>query len=171
MTLQNYTILLVDDDAKLIRGLERHLASDSCSVFSAVSAREAMAVVCGTHIDVVVCDNAMPGMSGVALLAHFRRDHPEVRRIMLTGELSARDRGRLSRDIGVDAILEKPCDAACLAATIQRVLWGKQQASNYRSRHLLEESQLDSKWTSDTHGIIQSISRWLMNKNGEEHSQ
>jgi DNA-binding NtrC family response regulator len=118
----NVTVLLIDDDARLLRGLERHLYDRGCTVLTAVSAREAIAILHEKHVDLVVCDNAMPGMTGVTFLAHLAQSHPNVARVVLTGHLPGRDRNRLTQEIHVDAILEKPCEANVLADTIDRVL-------------------------------------------------
>ena len=161
MSESEYVVLLVDDDARLLRGLERHLVDFSCSVLAAVSAHEALALVRETPVDVVVCDNAMPGMSGVSFLAHLGQEHPDVRRIMLTGQVTDRDRSRLLQEIGVDAILDKPCGAHEVAATISTVLRSPPAQTTQRSRLEIESYATEASASTDGDSIVQRLASWM----------
>ncbi|HEY1099543.1 MAG TPA: response regulator, partial [Myxococcota bacterium] len=50
------------------------------------------------RFDIIVSDQVMPSMSGTDLLGLVRRLHPEVMRVMLTGEID--------RQLAIDAINE-----------------------------------------------------------------
>ncbi len=114
------TVLLVDDDAQLLRGLERNLADKNYDVLTAVSAAEAMAVLKQHEVHAVICDNQMPGTSGTQFLSIVRRDHPNVVRVMLTGCISPTDAWKVVNDIGVYRLFTKPCNALELAIAIRQ---------------------------------------------------
>lgn len=114
------TILLIDDDPKLLRALERHLEDEGYKIVTAVSAAEGMAVLKHHHVDAVICDHMMPGTSGTQFLANVRRDHPEVVRFMLTGNISKNDAWRVVNEIGVCRLFIKPCSPLELAISVRQ---------------------------------------------------
>jgi len=58
-------------------------------------------------VDLVLVDHQLPGPSGLEILAEVRAGRPEVRTIMLSGDVSVRE---AARQLGVDAFLKKPFD-------------------------------------------------------------
>jgi DNA-binding NtrC family response regulator len=82
------TVLLVDDDPNLLAALRRSFAGAPLRVLAASSGLEALDVLRAEEVDVLVTDEAMPGMSGGELLTQARRLHPDVVRMMLTGHAS-----------------------------------------------------------------------------------
>ncbi len=72
--VSEYRVLLVDDEA-FIRGMTARLLKDlGCEHFlEAGNGREALAILDapGAHIDLVLCDLAMPDMDGVEIVRHL----------------------------------------------------------------------------------------------------
>lgn len=116
------TVLLVDDDAKLLRGLERSLAVEDYEILSAVSGAEAKAMLAKRSVDLVVSDNLMPGMLGTQLLADVRKAYPHIRLLLLSGYMPATVAQRAIDEIGVLRVLNKPCKASHVAAAIRESL-------------------------------------------------
>lgn len=79
-----YTILAVDDEPANLRMLERLLRRDY-RVLSATSGEEALAILNGDRVDLIITDQRMPGMSGTDLLRESMRSNPDATRIILTG--------------------------------------------------------------------------------------
>lgn len=80
-------ILVVDDEPRMGRALQRLLAADH-DVTAVLSAQEALELVSGgARFDVVLCDLMMPGMSGMDLHARVESAAPEVaaRMVFMTG--------------------------------------------------------------------------------------
>ena len=65
------TILLVDDDIRVVTALQRSLHK-SYQVEIAGSAAEALEAIAGTSYAVVVSDLQMPGMNGIELLRRVK---------------------------------------------------------------------------------------------------
>ncbi|MEP3480483.1 MAG: response regulator [Fuerstiella sp.] len=115
------TVLLVDDDAKLLRGLERHLGSEF-TVMTAVSPAEANAVIARNNVDVVVSDNLMAGTLGADFLSRLSSEHPEIKLLMLSGYMPDALAQRVMSECRVHQVLTKPCESSVVAEAIRRAL-------------------------------------------------
>ncbi|HEX9010868.1 MAG TPA: HDOD domain-containing protein [Holophagaceae bacterium] len=113
-------ILFVDDDALVLKGLERSLRSlrgDWDMAFVQEGA-EALSRLDEGAFDVVVSDLQMPGMSGVELLSRVKARYPSVVRMALSGQA---DRETAFRCLEVaHQYLSKPCDPGLLKARIRQ---------------------------------------------------
>jgi DNA-binding NtrC family response regulator len=133
------TVLFVDDEPMMLRGLQRTLRNDPFEIATAASGAEALLYVARNRVDAVVSDFEMPGMSGVELLARVRELAPTSVRMMLTGKpslelaIAALHRGEIQR------FFTKPCNAAELSGSLRRALREKELLEN--ARRLLQELQ------------------------------
>ncbi|HTO70388.1 MAG TPA: HD domain-containing phosphohydrolase [Myxococcota bacterium] len=115
-------VLFVDDEVNILKALSRLFRSEPVRVLTASSAAEALALLAGERVQVVVSDQRMPGTTGVRLLAQIRERHPEIVRILLTGHteigvaIEAINHGEIFR------LLTKPWNDAELRATVRQAL-------------------------------------------------
>ncbi len=79
------TVLLVDDEPSVLSALRRLFRTQGYRIEQCTSGADALALLHGTPVDLVVSDMRMPGMDGAAFLAQVRSQHPSVVRILLTG--------------------------------------------------------------------------------------
>ena len=113
------TVLLVDDDALISMATSDTLKDLGHRVIEAPSGRKALEILrAGTAVDVVVTDQAMPGMTGSQLAAEIRASWPDLPVILATGyaELPGD-----ADDLGLPR-LDKPFGQEDLAAAIAGVL-------------------------------------------------
>ena len=113
-------ILFVDDDHKVLDGLQRTLLGmgSEWEIEFASSGREALEILKGKSFHVVVTDMRMPGMDGCQLFERVKNLHPQVVRIILS-EYS--DKDIILNSAGLThQFLAKPCDAEALKSTIAR---------------------------------------------------
>lgn len=114
-------ILFVDDEQKLLEGLQRMLRPlrNEWQMHFCPSGADGLAKLETTPIDVVVSDMRMPGMDGAAFLTHVSEKYPSVIRIVLSGQFDVEAGLRLVQV--AHQLLAKPCNPAELKAAIQRL--------------------------------------------------
>jgi CheY-like chemotaxis protein len=115
-------ILFVDDDPHVLAGL-RNLMHRERTRWESVfvdGGDAALARLAEAPFDLVVSDMRMPGMDGVQLLERVRQHWPATVRVMLSGSADAEEVARASA--AVDELIGKPCSAATLKATLERML-------------------------------------------------
>lgn len=78
-------ILIVDDDPRILRALERLLRRNGFEVRCCAEAEAALAAVEAFQPFAVISDFKMPGENGLRFLARVRELLPTARRCLLTG--------------------------------------------------------------------------------------
>ncbi|WP_238384377.1 response regulator, partial [Teichococcus vastitatis] len=80
------TILAVDDDPLVLANTAAMLEDLGHIVLQAASGQEALAIAKARHrLDLVVTDQAMPGMTGTQLGAHLRCEQPNLPVLLVSG--------------------------------------------------------------------------------------
>lgn len=114
-------LLLVEDDAKLVRALGRGLQREGYAVDLARTGDEALAQASVHDYDAIVLDVMLPGLDGFSVCEALRRRQRWVPVLMLTArtEVAARIRGL---DAGADDYLVKPFDFGELLARLRALI-------------------------------------------------
>jgi two-component system, probable response regulator PhcQ len=133
------TILLVDDEVNVTEALKRSYRREPYTFVTATSAEAAQQILASQHVDVVVSDEQMPGMSGSEFLSKVRAQYPHTIRMILSGQASLEAAVRAINEGEVYRFFLKPCNPTDLLFTIQRALAHKQLEE--QSRKLLREFQ------------------------------
>jgi DNA-binding NtrC family response regulator len=110
-------ILFVDDDALVLSSLRRSLRGYPWEVHFCSDPTEARSLVDELRIDVIVSDEAMPGMSGMQLLSSLAGD--DVVRVMMTGHGDRSLAMRAINEANVFRFIDKPWNDAALKVTLQ----------------------------------------------------
>jgi diguanylate cyclase (GGDEF)-like protein/PAS domain S-box-containing protein len=82
------TLLIVDDDVNVLSSLHRLLRRDGYRILTAVSPQEGFELLALHPVQVVVCDQRMPLMSGTEFLSKVKEMYPDTIRIILSGYTS-----------------------------------------------------------------------------------
>lgn len=117
--MEEYRILLVDDDQFILKTLGPALESQGWSVKTAANGEDAIALIAKMHFDLVITDLFMGEADGIAVLKAIREQFPDVMVIILTGYgdlRSAIDALRLD----VDDYVLKPCETEELFFRVRR---------------------------------------------------
>ena len=121
-------ILCVDDEPELLRSLRLTLRKHF-DVTIAESGRAGLAAVAAAleaghqpAFDVVVSDMRMPEMSGAQFLATMYADHPEIPRLLLSGQSDLESTISAINDAKILRFLTKPCAPELLIETIDECL-------------------------------------------------
>jgi HD-like signal output (HDOD) protein/ActR/RegA family two-component response regulator len=113
------SILFVDDEPRLLEGLQRSLRSQRAQwdMSFATSGDEALRLMAQKPFDVVVTDMRMPEMDGATLLERVRERYPAVARIVLSGYVEKE--AALRAAPVAHRFLAKPCDPMELRDAIE----------------------------------------------------
>ena len=114
-------ILLIDDEADILRVLSMSLRADGYEVVTALSGEEGLAVFEKESPDLVLTDIKMPGMDGIEVLKRIKSlsDEPEV--IIITGHGDI-DSAIEALQFGASDFINKPVRDKALAISLKRAL-------------------------------------------------
>jgi two-component system, OmpR family, response regulator MprA len=115
------TILVVDDDPKLLKMVQRTLAYEGFQVLTALDGREALAQAISQRPDAIVLDWMMPDLDGLEVTTRLRAAADTVPILMLTARDAVQDRVT-GLDGGADDYLVKPFSPAELLARLRALL-------------------------------------------------
>ncbi len=101
------TVLVVDDEVRSQDAMRRTLDEDF-TVFTASSADEARGLLQRQPVSVILCDQRMPGTTGVAFLKEVRERWPEVVRIVISGYTDSEDIIAGINEAGIYQYILKP---------------------------------------------------------------
>lgn len=115
------TVLVVDDDQKLLKMLQRTLMYENLSVLTAVNGAEALAIVHNQHPDLIILDWMMPKMDGLEMVRRLRDEENQTMVLMLTARDAIENRVD-GLESGADDYLVKPFAPAELVARVHALL-------------------------------------------------
>ena len=130
------TLLFVDDESKVLQGLQRQLRSmrHEWDMHFADTGGKALDFMASNRVDVLVSDMMMPEMDGAELLTEVSKRHPNTVRIILSGHA---DREAVLRLVGpAHQCLSKPCDAEELRTAVGRAFALRDLLSNEQLKQL-----------------------------------
>jgi two-component system, OmpR family, copper resistance phosphate regulon response regulator CusR len=114
-------ILIVEDECKILRGLERGLRAKGYEVISATSGEAGYELALRESLDCMVLDLMLPGRDGIELLRDFRAAGKTLPVLILTARDEIEDRV-IGLEAGADDYLIKPFAFAELLARIRVIL-------------------------------------------------
>jgi DNA-binding NtrC family response regulator len=121
--LREKSILVVDDDAAMLRALEKVLRQAGCLVTRAQSGDEALEQLGGRakRFDLVITDLCMPLVNGGTILHAVKTVFPELPIMIITAYAGPNTKVEFLQQ-GAAAFLEKPVDSPRLLAEVSRIL-------------------------------------------------
>jgi two-component system, OmpR family, response regulator len=114
-------VLVVEDDRKLARLLQRVLTEEGCAAELSADGEDALARARAGRYDLIVLDWMIPGVDGLEVCRELRRGGSTVPILMLTarGEVSERV---LGLNTGADDYLVKPFEVDELVARVNSLI-------------------------------------------------
>lgn len=162
-------VLVVDDEPQILKALRRLLAGVDCDVRTASHGAEAIKVLDSELVSVLVSDQRMPGLSGVALLNHAMKNHPNTVRIMLTGNgdwetaMEAINLGQVFRFVA------KPWDHDQFVRIIEDAI-GQHELLNSKKRyekHINQQNERLRELNDDLEARVRERTREVTQRNEE----
>ena len=108
--LKGISVLVLDDDPAIVRGLSRVLSGLGADVSGCGSLREARIALDKLSLDAVLADQQLKDGDGLALLPDYLRRHPDGIFYVITGYGSV-DKAVESLRQGARHYFEKPVDS------------------------------------------------------------
>lgn len=118
--MSRHTILVVDDEPKLVGTVRDYLEHDGYRVETAADGREALTSFYRVRPDLVVLDLMLPELDGYEVCRRIRRDS-DVPIVMLTARAEEVDE-LVGLEVGADDYVTKPFSPRTLLARIRTVL-------------------------------------------------
>jgi DNA-binding response OmpR family regulator len=115
------SILVIEDDRKILRSLHRGLQAEGYEVTTATTGDEGFRLAAERVFDCLVLDLLLPGRGGLEVLAELRRSGRKVPVLILTARDAVEDRV-IGLDAGADDYLVKPFAFAELLARLRVLL-------------------------------------------------
>ncbi len=137
----NKALLIVDDDQRVLKSLDRELHREGYEIFLAGSGEEGLQLLKQHDIAVVLSDLRMPHMDGVTFLEEVRQFKPEVVRLVLTGHGSKENAIEAINRSGVFSYIAKPWSPAELKTVITKAFQHYHLAAENRRLLALTQSQ------------------------------
>lgn len=104
------TLLLLDDEANILRALTRLLRRDGYRILSTTSVKEAFELLAAHNVQVIVSDQRMPEMSGTEFLSQVKGIYPDTVRIVLSGYTDLKSVTDAINEGAIYKFLTKPWD-------------------------------------------------------------
>ncbi len=111
------TVLVVDDDQRLLKMLQRTLTYEGFHVVTATNGEEALVQVDACHPEIIVLDWMMPRMDGLEVMQRLRAEQNKAFILMLTARDALENRVE-GLESGADDYLTKPFAPPELVARI-----------------------------------------------------
>ncbi len=145
-------ILVVDDEALLVKGIRFNLQNEGYEVVSGSDGLEAVQLVQSENPDLVVLDVMMPNMDGLTACSKIR-EFSDIPIILLTAKADDMDK-LMGFDHGADDYLTKPFNILELKARIRALLRrsGSSERKAVGNRLTIGEITLDLDARNAYHG-------------------
>ena len=120
--MKDRSILIVDDERDLLQLLKRSLEPDlDCRVETASNGNSALKCLGTDVFDLVLADIKMPGMNGLELLEHIKKEMPDLTVVMMTahGDIEMAVQAMKS---GAYDFITKPFDHDALLIRLEKAL-------------------------------------------------
>lgn len=142
------SILFVDDEAMVLQGIKRMLFKykKEWDMSFVNSGEEALEYLKKNSVDIVISDMKMPQMDGVQLLEKVKVQHPNIIRIILSGQS---DEEQLQKAANIaHQFLSKPCSSEMIKDVIDNAFFTFGILNNEQVKRIL--SNIDSLPTLPT---------------------
>ena len=119
-TMEQYTVLVVDDDKEIVRSLGKLLELEGYKVLKAFNGMEALDMLVTDKVHLIILDVMMPELNGLSALMKIREKN-NIPVIMLSAKTEESDKV-IGLSMGADDYVTKPYNTAELMARVKSQL-------------------------------------------------
>ena len=142
--MNDYNILYVDDEQANLNSL-KSLYRRKFNFLTAISGQKGLEILEKQPVHLIIADQRMPGMTGIAFLKEVKEKWPDIKSILLTAFYDNQVIKEAVNDVGIFWYMNKPFDNEKMELVISKAL------EAYRSENLLKESEKKFK------GVFESM--------------
>ena len=152
-----WTVLMVEHDGRVRGSLSRHL-QQNYRMLVAGTGREGLSTIDRDEVDLVLCGQRLPDMSGVEFFRRTRISHPESIRILLAADTDHREMIRSINEAAVYQLVTAPWQADQMNLLIKRALESRELARRHRylSRELKFADEVLHRQNSSMTNLLQA---------------
>jgi DNA-binding response OmpR family regulator len=138
------TVLVVEDDPSILRGLELNLQVEGYSVVTCSDGEEGLKQALERRPDVVLLDVMLPKLSGFDVCRQLRKQGLKMPIIMLTAKTQEIDK-IMGLELGADDYVTKPFSVAEVVARVNAVVRRAKQFETSEASYNFGDYNLDVK--------------------------
>lgn len=168
---ETHTLLFVDDEPLILEALQRAFRK-RYSILTANSGQEAIAILDSRPVDLILCDQRMPVVTGVDVLKHALQVQPDAVRILLTGYADTESLIHCINDAQIYKYIAKPWQPEMVWLTVIRGLESYdlkrrlQQSIDLLQQQKYALDRYANVSITDTSGVIQYVNGKFCNSCG-----
>lgn len=118
------SILIIDDDAQILKMLRQILERESYDVTEAFNGKQGLRLYRENPTDLVITDIIMPEKEGIEIIIELKRDYPDVKIIAISGggRINPEDYLDIAKKLGAHRIFTKPVERKELLNAVRELL-------------------------------------------------
>ncbi|WP_419781996.1 response regulator transcription factor [Maridesulfovibrio sp.] len=118
------TILIVDDDPKMLKLLEHYLRNEEVTTLTATDGEQGLALFGENSIDLVIIDIFMPNMDGIQTILEIKQKQNESKILVISGggEFTGLEYLKQAKALGAKEALVKPFSQNDFLTTVRTML-------------------------------------------------
>ena len=141
-------VLIVDDEAPILKLLEYNLQQAGYSVDTSADGLEAYDKIIANNYDMIVLDVMLPGMDGMDVCRQVRKEGIQTPILMLTAKSDEYDK-IIGLELGADDYMTKPFSPREVAARIKAILRRTEQSQSPIEHRSQGAHELDDDYDAD----------------------
>lgn len=124
--LRKFKTLLIDDDKWIRDSLAMFFEEEGCHLSACETAEEGLEALKNHDYQTIIADYLLPGMDGLEFFRQISESHQGVLKILITAYGNQRIFSE-AKEIGVEAVIEKPFNVEILKQSLSRSLKVRKQ--------------------------------------------
>lgn len=169
-SLEQFKVLVVDDEENILRSIRRLLMSEDYEVFLAHSGQEGLQMLKDNpDVALIISDQRMPGLSGAEFLEKTKQIAPDAVRMVLTGYADLNAAIAAINKGGAYRYLTKPWNDEELLYTIREGIRQFKLVKENKELHeiIRKKNEELKQWNAQLEYFVQQQTIEIQNKNKE----
>ncbi|MCG3219148.1 MAG: response regulator, partial [Candidatus Heimdallarchaeota archaeon] len=145
-----FRLLVIDDEQDILRAISRVFYRESdIELIIANDAEEGLVKVRTIPIDVIICDQRMPGITGIELFHILKEEYSLIPLILLTGHATMDLAIRAINEVGIFGFINKPWRKDQLISMVRKAIDKRAQLKRDEDRKKYERLLEGRIWETD----------------------